>query len=71
METADDAGKAIRMFNGADLNGRAMNVSEARPQEQRTGGGNRERSGGYNRDSRGGNSGGRDRDRRDRGNRRY
>lgn len=64
METADEAGKAIKMFDGQDFEGRTMNVSEARPPEQRS-------SGGYNgANSRG--SSNRDRDRRGRNtNRRY
>lgn len=69
METSEEASKAIELFNGQDFDGRQMNVSEARPPEQRSGGGggNRERSGGgYNRDR------GNDRRDRDRGsNRRY
>lgn len=34
-----DADMAIEKLNGSDLNGRAMNVSEARPQAPREGGG--------------------------------
>jgi len=40
VEMADDAGaeSAIERFHGADLGGRAMNVSEAKPQAPRDGG---------------------------------
>ncbi|WII72185.1 RNA-binding protein [Bdellovibrio sp. 22V] len=40
VEMADDsaADAAIEKANGADLNGRALNVSEARPQAPREGG---------------------------------
>jgi cold-inducible RNA-binding protein len=39
MATPEDAGKAIESLNGTDFMGRKMMVSEARPQEPRTGGG--------------------------------
>jgi cold-inducible RNA-binding protein len=39
----DDAAKAIGEFNGLDIEGRALQVNEARPQESRGGG---DRSGG-------------------------
>lgn len=39
----DDAAKAIGEFNGLDIDGRALQVNEARPQESRGGG---DRSGG-------------------------
>lgn len=66
METAEEASKAINMCNGQELDGRTLNVSEARPPQQRS-----DRGG-----DRGGYGGGRDRggyqkDRRERGNRRY
>ena len=41
----DDAAKAIGEFNGLDVDGRALQVNEARPQEFRGGGGG-DRSGG-------------------------
>jgi RNA recognition motif-containing protein len=41
----DDAAKAIGEFNGLDIDGRALQVNEARPQEFRGGGGG-DRSGG-------------------------
>lgn len=49
----EDAEKAIAQFNGTELNGRALTVNEARPREERSGGGR----GGYG----GGGGGGRDR----------
>src|SRR5262245_49879531 len=53
----EDAEKAIAQFNGAEVNGRALTVNEARPREDRSGG-----RGGYggNRNSggRGGRGGG-------------
>lgn len=55
VEMEDDAGadNAINTLNGGDFGGRAMIVSEARPQEPRTGGG-----GGGFRGGRGGGGGG-------------
>ena len=46
VEYASDAEgqAAIQQFNGRELNGRALTVNEARPQEQR-GGGGRDRGG--------------------------
>ena len=39
MATPEDAAKAIESLNGNEFMGRKMMVSEARPQEPRTGGG--------------------------------
>lgn len=42
MSTEDEAAKAISRFNGTDMDGRAMTVTEAKPQaprENRGGGG--------------------------------
>jgi len=50
----DDATKAIGEFNGLDIEGRALQVNEARPQEFRGGG---DRSGGGGRGYSGGRSG--------------
>ena len=53
--TDDNEGeKAIAALNGRDLDGRALNVNEARPKTDRgSGGGNRSGGGGYgNRQSR-------------------
>ena len=45
MSSDDEAKKAIEMLDGKELSGRAVNVSEARPREERPrgdfGGGNR------------------------------
>ena len=46
MEDEDAAGKAIAALNGADFEGRALNVSEARPRMDREGGGHRSGGGG-------------------------
>jgi RNA recognition motif-containing protein len=51
MTDANEAQKAISQLNGADLHGRAMNVSEARPKPAGAGGrggfgGPRKRAGG-------------------------
>jgi RNA recognition motif-containing protein len=35
MSTDDEAANAVRLMNGSDLDGRAMNVSEAKPQAPR------------------------------------
>jgi len=35
MSTDEEAAKAISQFNGQDLDGRALTVSEARPKEPR------------------------------------
>ncbi len=52
LGSGDDATKAIGEFNGMEVDGRQLQVNEARPQESRGGGG--DRSGG-----RGGYGGGR------------
>jgi RNA recognition motif-containing protein len=62
MSTEEEAQKAIQALNGSTLGGRAINVSVARPREERPpgggggGGGRGPRRGGY-----GGGGGGRDR----------
>jgi RNA recognition motif-containing protein len=38
MSTDDEAAQAIAKFNGQDLDGRSLTVSEARPKEPREGG---------------------------------
>jgi RNA recognition motif-containing protein len=48
MSTKDEATAAISGLNGQDLNGRALNVNEAKP---RTEGGNRNGGGGGRRRS--------------------
>ena len=54
MSTADEAQKAISLFHGKTVNGRPLTVNEARPREDRTGGGPRQSTGG----NRGGGGGG-------------
>lgn len=53
MSNAAEATNAINGLNGSELNGRSMNVNEARPREERGGGGfrsgNRGGGGGFNR----------------------
>jgi RNA recognition motif-containing protein len=51
MASKEEGQKAIEQFNGKELNGRNLNVNEARPREDRGGGGGR--GGGF-----GGNRGG-------------
>lgn len=41
MTNAQEASKAIAGLNGKEMNGRALNVNEARPREERGGGGAR------------------------------
>ncbi len=49
VEMSDNAqgDAAIAALNGADLDGRALNVNEARPKEDRGGGGGGGRGGGF------------------------
>lgn len=58
MEDEEEGKKAMEKLNGKELNGRAVNISEARPREERSdrrpsggnnGGGNRGFGGGGNR----------------------
>ncbi|MEK6682588.1 MAG: RNA-binding protein [Nitrospirota bacterium] len=46
MSSESEAQSAISGMNGKDLKGRAVNVNEARPREERGGGGGRGRPGG-------------------------
>ncbi len=59
MATAEDAQKAIQMFNNYELDGRALSVAIARPREERGGGGGGGgfRPGGYGSGRRGGGGG--------------
>jgi RNA recognition motif-containing protein len=41
MSTKEEGAAAIQQFNGKDLAGRALNVNEAKPREDRGGGGGR------------------------------
>lgn len=61
VEMPNDAegDQAINALNGYELGGRAMNVNEARPREQRGGGGGRGFGGGGGRGGYGGGRGGR------------
>lgn len=64
MENDADAKKAMEELNGKELDGRAINVNEAKPREPRNDSFNRG-GGGGSRDNRRGGGGGRDsRDRR-------
>jgi RNA recognition motif-containing protein len=45
MSNNAEADRAIAELNGRDLDGRAINVNEARPKEDRGGGGSRGRGG--------------------------
>jgi len=51
MSTEEEAQAAIEMFNGKEIDGRSVTVTEARPQEDRPA-----RSGGFGGGSRGGSS---------------
>jgi cold-inducible RNA-binding protein len=46
MSSNGDADRAISALNGKDLDGRALNVNEARPKEDRGGGGGSRGGGG-------------------------
>lgn len=60
LENDQDAMNAVEKMNGVPVAGRNINVSEARPQEPRTGGGGGGRGGGGGfRGGRGGGGGGR------------
>ncbi len=54
----DDAEKAIAQLNGTEIGGRALTVNEARPREERSGGGGRGGYGGGRGRSGGGGGGG-------------
>ena len=58
MSTPEEANSAIDQFNGKELSGRALKVNEARPRENRAGGGGR----GFGGNRGGGFGGNRDRD---------
>lgn len=58
MASDDEAAAAIEQFNGKDLAGRTLTVNEARPRENRSGGGGRGFGGGGNRGGYGGGGGG-------------
>ena len=58
MSTDDEAASAIDQFNGKEVAGRTLTVNEARPRENRSGGGGRGFGGGGNRGGYGGGGGG-------------
>lgn len=55
MANAEEGDKAIAALNGTQIGGRTLNVNEARPKTERSGGGGKDRGG------RGGGGGGRNR----------
>ncbi len=55
MATEEGAKEAIKRFNGHSLNDRTLTVNEARPREERSGGGDRDNRGGGGRGGYGGN----------------
>ena len=59
MSTDDEAASAIDQFNGKEVAGRTLTVNEARPRENRGGGGGRGFGGGGNRGGGYGGGGGR------------
>ncbi len=61
MASNEDGEKAIAALNGSQLGGRTINVNEARPKTERSGGGGG--GGGRDRGDRGGRGGGGHRDR--------
>lgn len=58
MSTEAEAASAIEQFNGKEVAGRMLKVNEARPRENRSGGGGGRNFGGGNRGGYGGNRGG-------------
>jgi RNA recognition motif-containing protein len=56
MSTKEEGAAAIQQFNGKEMGGRALNVNEAKPREDRGGGGGR---GGFGGGRSGGGGGGR------------
>jgi len=58
MSTKEEATAAIDQFNGKEVGGRALKVNEAKPRENRGGGGGRGFGGGGGRGGYGGNRGG-------------
>jgi RNA recognition motif-containing protein len=66
MSTPEEANAAIQQFNGKEVGGRALKVNEAKPRENRSGGGGggrggfgAKRSGGFGGNRSGGGGGGR------------
>ena len=52
MSVTEEADRAIAALNGRELDGRALNVNEARPKEERGGGGFRSNGGGQRQNKR-------------------
>jgi RNA recognition motif-containing protein len=52
MSSDDEAERAIAALNGRELDGRALNINEARPKEDRGGGGGYRGNGGGQRQNR-------------------
>jgi cold-inducible RNA-binding protein len=71
MSDSGEADRAISNLNGRELDGRAMNVNEARPKEERGGGGGGYRGGGGGGGFRSGGGGGGNRGGGGGGGRRY
>ena len=69
MSNDDEAKSAISQFNGKEIDGRALNVNEARPREDRGGSGGG--GGGFRGGNRGGGYGGGGRGGNNRGGSRY
>jgi RNA recognition motif-containing protein len=59
MTSNEDGDKAIAALNGSQVGGRTINVNEARPKTERSGGGGGGGGGGRDRGDRGGGRGGR------------
>jgi RNA recognition motif-containing protein len=59
MSTKEEAASAIEQFNGKEVGGRALKVNEAKPRENRSGGGGGRGGFGGNRGGGGGYGGGR------------
>ncbi len=66
MTSNEDGDKAITALNGSQIGGRTLNVNEARPKTERSGGGGGGGGGGRDRGDRGGRGGGGGGGRRDR-----
>ncbi len=58
MTNPNEAANAMQAMNGREMNGRTLNVNEARPREQRSGGGGGYGGGGGRGGNRGGGGGG-------------
>jgi RNA recognition motif-containing protein len=56
MSSKEEGEAAIQKFNGTEVNGRSLNVNEAKPRENRGGGGGGSRNGGGGRGNYGGGS---------------